>query len=217
MTPSARDARTEGTVPEPPPGSRYRPIAALDLARFQPPRVPGNRGPLWRAAWYLVNATVFQGALLGLVPARLKASLLRLFGARVGRGLVCKPRVNIKYPWFLDLGDHVWLGEGVWIDNLCEVRIGSNVVISQGCYLATGNHDWHDPQFPFFARPITIADGVWVTAFRSLPPGTVVPPRHAVVAGERPPPAAPHGVGGPTTDHARTPEASRASSERSQR
>jgi putative colanic acid biosynthesis acetyltransferase WcaF len=158
-----------------------RPIAELDLARFTPPRVPGNRGPLWRGAWYLVNATVFQGALLGLLPSRLKAALLRGFGAKVGRGFVCKPRVNIKYAWFLELGDHVWLGEGVWIDGLAPVRIGSNVVISQGCYLGNGNHDWSRPDFPFFAEPIVIGDGVWLKAFRLVLGGARIPPHHAVV------------------------------------
>jgi len=162
---------------------RLRPIAELDLARFTPPAVAGNRGPLWRAAWYLVNATVFQGALLGLVPSPLKAALLRAFGARVGRGFVCKPRVNIKYPWFLELGDHVWLGEGVWIDDLAPVRIGSNVVISQGCYLGNGNHDWSRADFAFFAEPIAIGDGVWLTAFQRVLAGARLPPHHAVVAG----------------------------------
>lgn len=161
-----------------------RPIAALDLARFRAPRIAGNRGPLWRAAWYLVNATVFQGALLGLLPSQLKAALLRAFGAKVGRGFVCKPRVNIKYPWFLELGDHVWLGEGVWIDGLAPVRIGSNVVISQGCYVGNGNHDWSRPDFPFFAEPIAVGDGVWLTAFQQILGGAFVPAHHAVVGGD---------------------------------
>ena len=86
--------------------------------------------------------------------------MLRAFGARIGRGLVIRPRVTVKYPWFLELGDHVWLGEGVWIDNHTTVGIGSDVCISQGAYLFTGNHDWNDPLFRFFCKPITVEDGV---------------------------------------------------------
>ena len=160
---------------------RYREIAPLDLARFERPAIEGNRGIPWRVAWYLVNAFLFQGAIFGLAPSRFKATILRAFGAKVGRGLVCKPRVSIKYPWFLEIGDHVWLGEMVWIDNHCKVKIGSNVCISQGAYIFTGNHDWSDPVFAFACKPIEIGDGVWVTAFQKIGPGTTVPSRTAIV------------------------------------
>ena len=85
-----------------------------------------------------------------------------------------KPRVTIKYPWFLELGDHVWLGEGVWIDNHTTVGLGSDVCISQGAYLFTGNHDWNDPRFRFFCEPITVEDGVWVGAKAVICPGSVL-------------------------------------------
>ena len=138
-----------------------RRIAGVDLARYAEPVIPGNRSA--RLADRLArssSALVFQSALV--LPSRCKAALLRAFGARIGTGLVIKPRVTVKYPWFLELGDHVWLGEGVWIDNHTTVRIGSDVCISQGAYLFTGNHDWNDPRFRFFCKPITVEDGVWV-------------------------------------------------------
>ncbi|MBL6427653.1 MAG: colanic acid biosynthesis acetyltransferase WcaF [Maritimibacter sp.] len=126
----------------------------------------------------------FQSAIMGLIPSRAKAVVLRGFGAKIGEGLVCKPRVTIKYPWFLELGDHVWLGEMVWIDNSCLVRIGDNCCISQGAYIFTGNHDWSDPAFSFFARPVTLGNGVWVTAFNRLGPGADIPTGHAVLSGQ---------------------------------
>ena len=127
-----------------------RRITGVDLARYAEPVIPGNRSVAWRIAWHLVSALVFQSALV--LPSRWKAAVLRCFGARIGRGLVIKPRVSVKYPWFLELGDHVWLGEGVWIDNHTTVAVGSHVCISQGAYLFTGNHDWNDPLFRFFCR-----------------------------------------------------------------
>jgi len=48
-------------------------------------------------------------------PSGMKVKLLRLFGADVDQGVVIKPNVNIKYPWFLKIGSDVWIGEGVWI------------------------------------------------------------------------------------------------------
>lgn len=167
-------------MPDIPPG--LRPITILDLASFPRPDIVGNRALGWRMAWYLVNAIIFRSAFLGLLPNKIKSVILRCFGAKIGVGLVCKPRVNIKYPWFLDIRDHVWIGEGVWIDNLCPVRIGNNVCISQGARLLTGSHDWNRSDFPFFARPIIIHDGVWVTAFRVIRPGVEIPAHMAVLS-----------------------------------
>jgi len=158
-----------------------RRIAGVDLARYAEPVIPGNRALAWRIAWHLVSALVFQSALV--LPSRCKAALLRAFGARIGHGLVIKPRVSIKYPWFLELGDHVWLGEGVWIDNHTTVEIGSDVCISQGAYLFTGNHDWNDPAFRFFCRPIAIQDGVWVAARAVICPGSLLARMSVVGAG----------------------------------
>jgi putative colanic acid biosynthesis acetyltransferase WcaF len=99
----------------------------------------------------------------------------------MGGGVVIKPRVTIKAPWFLEVGDHVWVGEKVWIDNHTSVRIGSNACVSQGAYLFTGNHDWTDPAFHFFCKPIEVGEGAWITAFCVIGPGTVVPAHMAVL------------------------------------
>jgi putative colanic acid biosynthesis acetyltransferase WcaF len=163
-----------------PPCARRR-IAGVDLARYAEPVISGNRSVAWRIAWHIVSALAFQSALV--LPARWKAAVLRAFGARIGDGLVIKPRVTIKYPWFLEVGDHVWLGEGVWIDNHTKVAIGSHVCISQGAYLFTGNHDWNDPLFRFFSQPITLEDGVWVAAKAVICPGSVLARMSVVGAG----------------------------------
>lgn len=156
-------------------------IGELDLTRFERPVIAGNPPLFIRAIWYVTNALFFRSSLLGLLPSSVKAAILRGFGARVGRGLVMKPRVDIKAPWFLEIGDNVWLGERVWIDNHTTVRLGSNVCVSQGAYLFTGNHDWSDPAFAFFCKPITIGDSVWVTAFSVIEPGSDVPNCTAVL------------------------------------
>ena len=151
---------------------RRRRLAAIDLGAYQRPVIAGNRGLAWRIAWQVCSALLFQSALV--LPSGWKAALLRRFGARVGRGLVIRPRVTIKYPWFLVLGDHVWLGEQVWIDNHCEVTLGASVCLSQGAYLFTGNHDYDDPGFRFFCQPVALEDGCWVGAKAIVCPGSVL-------------------------------------------
>jgi len=116
-------------------------------------------------------------------PNRLKTFLLRLFGAQVGRGVHIKPRVNIKYPWFLIIGDFTWIGESVWIDNLATVQIGSNVCLSQGAYLCTGNHDYTKTAFDLILEPITIEDGVWIGARAVIGPNVTLGNHSVVTAG----------------------------------
>lgn len=158
-----------------------RSIEKLDLARFPEPQVQGARGSIFRFLWYLVNALFFQSTILALIPSSAKAKILKFFGADIGSGFVCKPRVNIKSPWFLTVGENVWIGEGVWIDNLCSVKIGSNVCLSQGVKIFTGSHDWSVSTFDYFARPVAVGEGVWVTAFRVIRPGVTIPPHVAVI------------------------------------
>lgn len=122
-----------------------------------------------RALWYLVNVLVFKNALFPFSGA--KTFMLRLFGAKVGKGVVIKPCVNIKYPWKLILGNYVWIGEGVWIDNLDTVDIGNSVCISQGAMLLCGNHHYKKTTFDLIVQPILLEDGVWIGAKSVVAPG----------------------------------------------
>jgi len=141
---------------------------------------PGK--PFWyRTLWLVVEALTLLNPLF--VPYRLKARILRRFGATIGQGLVIKPGVHIKYPWQLTLGDHVWLGERAWIDNFVPVTIASNVCISQGAYLCTGNHDWTDPAMPLMVAPITIEEGAWIGAHAKVAPGVTIAQNSIVTLG----------------------------------
>jgi putative colanic acid biosynthesis acetyltransferase WcaF len=86
---------------------------------------------------------------------------------------VIKPAVNIKYPWKLQIGEHSWIGEKVWIDNLSEVIIGNNVTLSQGSLLLTGSHDHRRGSFDFLSNPIVLEDGVWIAAKAIVTGGTI--------------------------------------------
>jgi putative colanic acid biosynthesis acetyltransferase WcaF len=132
---------------------------------------PGR--PYWfRALWVAVEAVTLLNPVF--VSYRLKATVLRMFGAKIGRGVVIKPSVHIKYPWRLSIGDNSWIGERSWIDNLGSVSIGSNVCISQGAYLCTGNHDWSDPGMGLVVKSITVEEGAWIGAFARIVPGVTV-------------------------------------------
>jgi len=145
-------------------------VRRTDLSRFD---TNGYKAApkLKIAIWYLVNYFIFDSVVPW--PYTIKVYLLRLFGAAVGHGLVIKPKVRIKYPWRIAIGQNCWIGESVWIDNLEEVHIGNNVCISQGAMLLTGNHDYSLSNFPYRLGKIVLEDGVWIGAQSIVCPGVI--------------------------------------------
>ncbi len=142
-----------------------------------------DRGrPRWvEAFWYLTKCLLFLTALP--IPSSIKSFVLRMFGARMGRGVVIKPRVNIHFPWKLKVGDHTWIGEEVFILNFEPVTIGNHCCISQRAFLCTGNHDYREPSMPYRNRPITISDGAWIGAQTFVGPGVTVGVDSVISAG----------------------------------
>jgi putative colanic acid biosynthesis acetyltransferase WcaF len=127
--------------------------------------------------WYFTNAAFFNS----WFPFNgIKLFLLRIFGAKVGTGVIIKPRVNIKYPWKLSVGNYCWIGEGVWIDNLEQVVLEDHVCISQGAVIMCGNHNYKKKHFDLMVNPVHISRGAWVGAFSMLAPGINVG-EHAVL------------------------------------
>lgn len=165
-------------------------MSGVQLGRYDNSWFHPGGTPLRRALWFLVGLPMLRSH---VVPfSGLRVRLLRLFGARIGRGVVVKTGVNVKYPWHLEVGNDTWLGEDCWIDCLTTVRIGSNCCVSQGAYLCTGNHDWSDPAFGLMIAPVTMGDGSWAGARSVLLPGSVlgegaVAGAGAVVGGTVPP------------------------------
>jgi len=150
----------------------------VDLSKFNNSWYNPQRGIIIQTIWYFLNAIFFQSPFFPF--SFLKVVLLRLFGAQIGKKVIIKPSVNVKYPWFLEVGDYTWIGENVWIDNLAMVRIGSNVCISQGAMLLTGNHNYKRESFDLITGEVVIEDGCWIGAKCIACPG-ITCHNHAVL------------------------------------
>lgn len=138
---------------------------------------PGSK--IKRLLWYVISLIFFQGS--WNVSSSLKVFWLRVFGATLGSGIVIKPKVIIKYPWKLSIGNNCWIGEGVWIDNLDQVTLDDNVCISQGALLLCGNHNYKSSTFDLMIAPIYLKEGSWVGAKCSVAPGVTFE-SHAVLS-----------------------------------
>ena len=122
--------------------------------------------------WWIVRSLLF--ATWFPVPSLLKVVSLRLFGAKIGIGVVIRSRVNITFPWRLTIGDHVWIGDEVLILSLAPVTIDSHVCISQRAFLCTGSHKFRTENFDLETKPISIGEGCWIAANVFIGPGVTL-------------------------------------------
>ena len=152
-----------------------------DLSKYRPAGFDRGASAVKEALWLGVRWVFFLTILPW--PSAWRAMLLRLFGARVGSGVVIRGNVNITFPWRLTLGDHVWLGEEVMILSLAPVTIGDSVCVSQRAFLCTGSHDYGEPAFGLITGPISIGRGAWIAAQSFIGPDTVVGEGSVVAAG----------------------------------
>jgi putative colanic acid biosynthesis acetyltransferase WcaF len=134
----------------------------VDLRRYDQSWFDRGK-PVWYILlWWLVQAIAFP-----LSPHNLngfRCWLLRLFGAKIGINVLIRPTARFTYPWKIEIGDYSWIGDDVVFYSLDRISIGTHCVISQKCYLCTGNHDFQDIAFGLKTAPIAIGNGAWIAS-----------------------------------------------------
>lgn len=143
-----------------------------NLKKFSVPSGFRGRSGILVQLWWLVQSTLFRWSPQFMYGWR--RFLLRCFGARIGNRVIIRPSVTITYPWKVTIGDYSWVGDDVVLYSLGEITIGNNSVVSQKCYLCTGSHDYQKESFDIFAKPIVIADQVWLATDVFVAPGVSV-------------------------------------------
>lgn len=134
----------------------------VDLRQYDLSNCDRGR-PSWLILlWWLVQAIAFPLSLHNLNGFR--AWLLRLFGAKIGQGVVIRPTARFTYPWKVAIGDYSWIGDDVVFYSVDLIQVGCHCVISQKSYLCTGSHDLQDSRFSLINAPIKIGNGVWIAA-----------------------------------------------------
>jgi putative colanic acid biosynthesis acetyltransferase WcaF len=174
----ATPPKAEGADNEPPPAT---PAPGLRLDRYDNSDFDRGAGRIKEGLWILCKCAFFLNPFPW--PSALRVVLLRLFGARIGRGVVIRSGANVTFPWRLIVADHVWIGEEVLILSLAPVTIGSHVCISQRAFLCTGSHAWRRETFDLRIRPIVVGDSVWISAQAFIGAGVTLGSGSIVSAG----------------------------------
>ena len=145
---------------------------------------------LCRALWGVAWLCLFRPSPKPL--HRWRRSLLRLFGARIGEGVVVHPSARIWGPWNLEMAAHSCLSPHVDCYSVNTVRIGAYATVSQYSFLCTATHNADLPEMPLVTAPITIGDHAWVAADVFVGPnvtigeGAVVGARSTVIRDVKP-------------------------------
>lgn len=155
-------------------------MAASRPAELQPVRVDLSkarsslsfRNQIGRALWGAVWAILFRPS--PRIFHGWRRSLLRLFGARIGRGVRIYPSAQVWAPWQLDMGGFSCLGPHVDCYCVAPIRIEAHAVVSQYSYLCSASHDHEQPNLPLITRPIVIGEGAWVGADAFIGMGVTV-------------------------------------------
>lgn len=100
--------------------------------------------------------------------------LLRLFGAKIGRGCKVYPAAVVWAPWNLEMGDLAMIADRVNVYSMDKITIGERAIVSQGAHLCAGTHDYESKTFQLYTKPITIHADAWVCAECFIGPGVTV-------------------------------------------
>lgn len=154
------------------------------LALFQVPADFRGRPGWYVQLWWLVQSCLFHTSPQFMYGWR--RWLLKMFGAKIGKGVKLRPSMRTQFPWKVSIGDHSWIGDEVVLYSLGEIEIGANVVVSQRSYLCTGSHDYQVESFPIYAQKIVLEDECWLATDVYVAPnvkigrGTVIGARSSV-------------------------------------
>jgi putative colanic acid biosynthesis acetyltransferase WcaF len=123
---------------------------------------------LWRTVWIFL----FRPS-----PRLLHAwrrALLRLFGAKLGRGTYVYPSVQVWAPWNLEMHDHSCLSH--FVDCYCvdKITLERYATVSQHSFLCTATHEYNKRDMPLVTGPIHIGEHAWVTASVFIGPGVSI-------------------------------------------
>lgn len=143
-----------------------------DLRKFNVPKGFRGKSKITVQIWWIVEKTLFSMSPQFFYGWR--RFLLRLFGAKIGKGVLIRPSARFTYPWKVTIGANTWIGEQTILYSLGEIVIGKDVAVAHGVYFNTGLHDYTKKEFPIMFDKIIVEDECWITNDVYIAPGVKI-------------------------------------------
>ena len=131
------------------------------------------KNKLYRLIWNITYYLLFR-PFIGNIFNHWRILLLKLFGAKIGKGSVIYSTAKIWLPYNLVVDKESCIGPNVFCYNPQLITIGNKVTVSQNTYLCGGSHDICDLALGFISAPIVIKDFSWVCANCFIMMGTTI-------------------------------------------
>lgn len=128
---------------------------------------------LFRNGWG--RYMVFQ---IGMLPScHLRRHIYKMIGSSIDRFSVFHYGTEIRYPYYLKVGQGTIIGDRAILDARNGLTIGKNVNLSSNVSIYTEQHDYRDPLFRCIDpshKSVTICDRVWLGSNVVVLPGVTI-------------------------------------------
>jgi len=156
-------------------------MAQQCVANVPPKRLgSGLRWKLQRQGFFIQQRCFyFISALLldNRASGRLRATLLRLLGAKIGRNCFVRGGLQVQEGFNLTLGSDVFINAGCCLDTSAPITLEDRVQVGYQVTFVTGGHaiGEHGSRAGTHApAPIVVGEGSWIGARATILPGVVI-------------------------------------------
>lgn len=150
----------------------------VNLREYRNPYGHTLRRFIWEVAWAIGGRWTPRWTLNGW-----RRLLVSAFGAKIGKGVRFQGGTAVWQPWRIRIGANSWIDGDAKLYSVDDIRIGHDVVISEGAFICTASHDLSSKTFALTNAPIEIGDYAWICAHAVVLPGVKVGEGAVVAAG----------------------------------
>ena len=122
--------------------------------------------------WRIVDPLLFKTSLHPFNGWR--CFLLRLFGAKIGKGCYISPKSDIFLPWNLEIGNFVSIDDHAYIKPRTKITIGDYVSIATFVHIIPGGHNVRSRHFDSDLAPVVIEHSAFIGADTFISKGVTI-------------------------------------------